>query len=111
MPCAVVPGVSASTMLAPGAIACETSTSRVVSPAFARMTAFAGLYGGTFPAGCTMRNEGGAGSPNARSNTPRSCRIVGDPNGSAITIVRPRPLNPSAYSGGRSYARCNCSGV
>ena len=88
-----------------------TSTSSVVSPALAPHDPVAGPYGGTFPAGWTMRNDGGAGSPNAPSNTPRSCRIVGDPNGSAITIVRPLPLNPSAYSGGRSYARCNCSGV
>jgi hypothetical protein len=100
--CLGVPGVSASTMLAPGAIACATSTSSVVSPALATIVAFDGSNGGTFPAGCTMRNDGGAGSRKARSNTPRSCRIVGDPNGSAITIVRPLPLNPRAYSGSRS---------
>jgi hypothetical protein len=105
MPTAVVPGVSASTMFAPGAIACATSTSSVVSPALTTIRLFDPLNGGTFPAGWTIRNDGGAGSPNARSNTPRSCRMVGDPNGSAITIVLPLPLSPRAYSGGRSYAR------
>jgi len=52
-------GVSTSRMLAPGAMECAYSTSRVVSPAQpARLDE--ALYGGTAPAGWMMVNEGGA---------------------------------------------------
>ena len=94
-------GVSTSKIFAPGAIACDHSTSSVVSAALATIPGFFGLNGGTLPTGCSTRNAGGAGSPKARSKTRRSCRMVGDPNGSTITIVRPLPVRPFAYSGGR----------
>jgi hypothetical protein len=72
-------GVSTSSRFAPGATVCAYSTSRVVSPAQPTMSELSGLYAGTLPAGWMIRNEGGAGRPNVRSNTLRSFLIVGEP--------------------------------
>ena len=45
------------------------------------------------------RNDGGAGRCQALSKTARSCLMVGDPNGTMITIVWPFPVMPWANSG------------
>ena len=55
--------------------------------------------GGTGPTGAMTRNDGGAGRCQALSKTARSCLMVGDPNGTMITIVWPFPVMPWAYSG------------
>ncbi len=55
-------GVSASTMLAPGAIACAHSTSSVVSCAQPTRLLLPEWNAGTLPAGWITRNDGGAGS-------------------------------------------------
>ena len=48
------------------------------------------------PAGVTIVNEGGAGSPNFLSKVFKSERIVGEPNDSTSTIVSPLPVSPAA---------------
>jgi hypothetical protein len=103
-------GVSSRTMLAPGAIACEYSTSSEVSIAQPTMVEFDGSNGGTLPTGCSTLKLGGAGRPKPWSKVARSFLIVGEPYESTMTIVRPRPLRCLAYSGLRSYACWNCEG-
>jgi hypothetical protein len=49
-------------------------------------------------------NDGGAGRPKVLSKTCRSCRMVGEPNESTITIVWPLPVTPCLNSGARLYA-------
>ena len=104
VPSVSLAGVSTSRILAFGATVCEYSTSSVVSSA-QPMRVEVGLYGGTLPAGWMIFRDGGSGRPNPRSNRCRSRRIVGDPNGSTMTIVRPLPLIPRLYSFGSPYAR------
>jgi hypothetical protein len=84
-------------MLAPGAMLCDHSTSRVVSPA--QLDMVLGLYGPTAPAGWMIRNDGGAGRWNCLSKVARSDLIVGDPKESTITMVSPRPVIPWANNG------------
>ncbi len=87
-------------MFAPGAITCEYSTSRSVSPAQpARL--LVGWYGATLPAGWMIFSEGGAGRPNFLSNTARSWRTVGEPKESTMTIVAPLPVMPFLNRGFR----------
>src|ERR1700728_2679212 len=104
-------GVSTSRMLAPGAMVCAYSTSRVVSPPQPVMSELFLFHFGISPDGVMILNDGGAGSLNCWSKTARSCLIVGDPNESTITIVSPLPVTPARYSGGRLYASSTWPGV
>src|SRR5690349_18556846 len=100
-------------MFAPGAIACETSTSSATSSAHADLSSCPGFFaeeGGAFVAGepwiASCLNHGIPGVqvtpssphngaiPNAVSNTCKSCAIVSDPYESTIAIVMPLPSNP-----------------
>ena len=101
MPSVSATGVSTSRMFAPGAIAWAYSTSSVVSSAQPTMLASPGLNVGTLPTERMVR-AGGSGKPHCRSNTDRSLRMVGEPNESTITIVRPFPVTFRRYSGFRS---------
>jgi len=115
-------GVWTSRMLAPGAIACEVSTSSATSSAHALLSSWPVLLlldGGAFVAGepCSVSslNFGMPGaqvtpssphidaSPNAWLNTCRSWAIVSLPYESTIAIVRPVPFLPPAYRGSRLY--------
>src|SRR5205085_5031149 len=80
-------GVSTSTMCAPGAIAWAYSTSSVVSCAQPTMSELVGSNGGMAPA-CTISTLV-SGRPHWASNACRSCWMVGEPNESTMTIVRP----------------------
>src|SRR5258708_7369753 len=99
-------------MLAPGAMLCAHSTSRVVSPPQPVMSELFLFHAGT---GCLfglmILNDGGAGRPYALSKTPRSWAIVGDPNASTITIVSPLPVTLLAYTGARLLAARICCGL
>ena len=85
-------GVSARTIFAPGAMAWAYSTSRVVSSAQPTMVESLGSNGGTLPNFMTCRS--GSGSPHCSSKTCRSFAMVGEPNESTITMVRPAPVMP-----------------
>src|SRR3984957_13161387 len=98
-------------MLAPGAIVCAYSTSRVVSPPHPVISESPEFHPGIVPDGAMIVNDGGAGRPNCLSKTPRSCLMVGEPNEATITIVSPFPGRPREYRGPRSYAASTCSGV
>ena len=89
-------GVSNRTMLAPGAMACEYSTSREVSNGPADHGGVARVERGTLPTGCSTVKFGGAGRWNAWSKVARSLMIVGEPNESTMTMVRPRPFRWAA---------------
>jgi hypothetical protein len=93
-------GVSARTIFAPGAMECAYSTSRVVSAAQPTMSELVGSNAGTLPNLMTCRF--GSGNPNCASKTLMSFWIVGEPNESTITMVRPRPVIPRWYRGFRS---------
>ena len=58
-----------------------------------------GVNAGIGPAGWMISSDGGAGSLNWRSKTPRSCLIVGEPKLSTITIDWPLPSMPERSSG------------
>ena len=92
-------GVATTRILAPGAMACAYSTSSSVSPAQPSRL-LVGRYGGTLPAGWITFSDGGSGRPVARSKTFRSCRTVGEPNESTMTIVWPLPVMPRRASAG-----------
>ena len=92
-------GVSARTIFAPGAMACAYSTSRVVSWAQPTMVESVGSNGGTLPNFITCRS--GSGNPHCWSKTCRSFAMVGEPNESTITMVRPAPVMPPLYRGFR----------
>ena len=94
-------GVSTSRIFAPGAMACAYSTSSVVSSAQPSMVALDGLNLGSLPNASTS-SAGGSGRPHCRSKTARSWLMVGEPNESTMTIVRPLPVTPERYSGLRS---------
>ena len=112
MPSVSATGVSTSRMLAPGAMACDHSTSRVVSPAQPTSPlASVGSKAGTAPAGWMILKDGGAGRLNVASKTARSALIVGDPNESTITIVSPAPVIPLLNSGCSLYAACSWAGT
>src|SRR5947208_2547573 len=115
-------------MFAPGAIACDVSTSSATSSAQALLSSWPVPWlvdGGAFVAGepCSVSslNFGMPGahvtpssphicaSPNAWLNTCRSWAIVSLPYESTIAIVRPLPSLPPAYSGNKLYdARIAC---
>jgi hypothetical protein len=84
--------VSTSTIFASGATACAISTSRVVSPAQPVMSAFVGSKTGTLPHFTTFTLV--LFMPNCLLYVSRSCWIVGEPNESTMTIVRPLPVMP-----------------
>src|SRR6266849_1914658 len=100
------------TMLAPGAMAWEYCTSRLVSMVqpnssclgFALMLTVGHVLGsrgvGELPQ--NIVNEGGAAIPKRASNTARSLAIVGLPKASTITIVWPEPSSVEVE--GNSYA-------
>src|SRR5438128_2789433 len=100
------------TMLAPGAIACAYSTSRLVSIDHPNTSclglAVIGTVGhvegsnGVALLPQKIVKDGGAEMPNTASNSARSLTIVGLPNASTITIVWPEPS--SAAVDGNSYA-------
>ncbi len=94
-------GVSTKRILAPGAMVCAHSTSRVASPAQPSRSLEA-AYGGTAPAGWITVKEGGAGRLKALSKMVRSWPIVGEPNESTMTIVCPLPSVPALNNGPRS---------
>ncbi len=71
-------GVSTRRMFAPGAIACDHSTSSSVSPAQPSRLEV-GRYFGTGPAGWITFSDGGLGRWKVLSNTARSWPTVGDP--------------------------------
>ena len=93
-------GVSARTIFAPGAIECAYSTSRVVSSAQPTMVESVGSNAGTLPNFITCRS--GSGNPHCWSKTCRSVAMVGEPNESTMTMVRPAPVMPAWYRGFRS---------
>jgi hypothetical protein len=86
-------GVSTSTMFAPGAMACDHSTSSVVSPAQLWSVPLVGSKF-TGPSGWMTLMEGGSGIPNCASNVDRSDTIDGEPNASTSTMVWPLPVMP-----------------
>src|SRR5205807_7450587 len=100
------------TMLAPGAMAWEYCTSRLVSMVqpnssclgFALMLTVGHVLGsrgvGELPQ--NIVKEGGAGIPKRASNTAKSLVIVGLPKASTITIVWPLPSRVAVD--GNSYA-------
>ena len=102
MPSVSATGVSSSTMLAPGAIAWEYSTSSDVSIAQLTMVGLFGSNGGTLPTGWSTVNCGGGGRWNELSKVARSLLIVGEPNESTRMMVFPCPFRWLAYSGLRS---------
>ena len=77
---------------------CAASTSSVVSAAAVARFGV-GRYGGTGPVGWITFSDGGAGRPNSWSKYARSCSMDGEPNGSTMTIVWPRPSMPRRSSG------------
>ena len=99
-------------MLAPGAMACDHSTSSVVSPAQPTSPlASVGSKAGTGPAGWMILKDGGAGRLNVASKVARSDWIVGDPNESTITMVWPLPVIPLLNSGCSLYAVSSWAGT
>ena len=72
------------------------------------MSGLVGSNGGMVPAGTTSTVV--SGSPHWASNALRSFWMVGEPNESTITIVRPAPVIPLAYNGFRLYATRYCTG-
>src|SRR5262249_56743677 len=97
----------ASTMFAPGAIACAHSTSNVVSTDQPNWLGSLTSNGGGEPAGVISVNDG-LGSPITASNVCRSVAIVGLPKASMITIVPPVPVIPLFSSGVTLYAFWIC---
>ena len=91
-------GVSTSKMSAPGAMACEYSTSSDVSIAQSLSVALP-LYGGILPSGAMISKLGGAGIENDVSKLARSDLISGDPKESTMTMVTPVPVSPLDSSG------------
>ena len=100
MPSTSATGVSARTILAPGAMECAYSTSSVVSSAQPTMVESVGSNAGTLPNFITCRS--GSGNPHFWSKTCRSFAMVGEPNESTITMVRPAPVMPLLYREFRS---------
>jgi hypothetical protein len=87
-------GVSTRMIRAAGAMACAHWTSSDVSSAQLTIVELFPSNPGTGPAGRIISSFG-ARSPNWRSKTVRSCRIVGEPKLSTMTIVWPVPLIPA----------------
>ena len=84
-------GVSTSTIFAPGAIACAYSTSSVVSSAQPTMVESVGSNGGTLP-DCDDLQRGVRQAPLRVEGVAGRSLMVGEPNESTITIVRPAPV-------------------
>ncbi len=72
------------------------------------MSEFFGSNGGIAPA-CTICTVV-SGRPHCASKTCRSCWMVGEPNESTSTIVRPAPLMWKRYRLSSPYAVWYCSG-
>jgi len=90
-------GVSTKRILAPGAMVCAHSTSRVASPAQPSRSLEARTAGP--PRRLDHRQRGGAGRLKALSKMVRSWPIVGEPNESTMTIVCPLPSVPALNNG------------